>query len=157
MQRLHEESISETRAAGAVIDAVPLIMHFFNDSRRRTALELSFVQGRMLGYIGRHAGASLSALNEYLGVSLPSTSRQVDYLVRQGLVRREECASDRRLVQLALTAAGRRAVEQARREAQIELAARLEGLSEAERAIVVEAMGYLQRLFSLEPAAPKSA
>jgi DNA-binding MarR family transcriptional regulator len=154
MQRLHTESISEASAAGAVVDAMPLLMHFFNESRRRTNVELSFLQLRMLGYISRHAGVSLSALNEYLGVTLPSTSRHVDYLVRRGYVRREVCASDRRLVQLGLTAPGGRALEQARRESRTQLAARLETLSAPECATVIEAMGHLQRLFSLEPSAP---
>ena len=150
MQLLQEASIAGMPAASAVMDTVPHLLRFLRDNRRSSHLGLSFSQVGVLSYLSRHAGASLSALTEYLGLTAPSASRQVDYLVRHGLVRREAGDSDRRLVRLALTEAGAEMLAAARQEAEANLQAKFAGVSPGEQQKIERAMRRLQHL--LEPA-----
>jgi DNA-binding MarR family transcriptional regulator len=60
----------------------------------------------------RSAGAlPVSELAASAGVAPPTATRMLDALVREGVVRRTPCEDDRRVVRVALTAAGRVAVE----------------------------------------------
>lgn len=61
-------------------------------------------QFEALEFIHRHGGCSAKALSEGLRISIPSSTRLVDRLVRKTLVDRRESAEDRRLVHLSLTA-----------------------------------------------------
>jgi DNA-binding MarR family transcriptional regulator len=76
-----------------------------------------------LTFIHRHGGCSAKALSEGLRISIPSSTRLVDRMVKKALVDRRESGVDRRLVDLTLTDAGR-GVLAAVREARI---ARLQG------------------------------
>lgn len=71
-----------------------------------TGGELTSSQLQGLTFIRQHDGCSVKALSEGLYIAIPSATRMVDRLVRKNLVTRCENASDRRLVQLAATAAG---------------------------------------------------
>jgi DNA-binding MarR family transcriptional regulator len=68
--------------------------------------ELTTQQLRALLCLRSGEGASLGELAAALGVSLPNMSGLVDRLVRQGLVRRCEDESDRRVVRHHLTPEG---------------------------------------------------
>ena len=61
-------------------------------------LDLSISQIRILHLLTREMeNASLKALADAIGLSLPAVSRSIDALVHRGLVTREENADDRRL------------------------------------------------------------
>jgi DNA-binding MarR family transcriptional regulator len=61
-------------------------------------LDLSISQIRILHLLTREMdNASLKALADAIGLSLPAVSRSIDALVHRGLVTREENAEDRRL------------------------------------------------------------
>jgi DNA-binding MarR family transcriptional regulator len=79
-------------------------------------------------------------------VSAPTITRMVDALVREGLVRRQASAADRREVRLEATAAGRRLMERGRSRRIQRLAAELDGLSRAEREAMSRAVTLLERL-----------
>ena len=61
-------------------------------------------------FIQRHGGCSAKALSEGLRISIPSSTRLVDRLVRKRLVDRRESGVDRRLVILTLTPVGESAL-----------------------------------------------
>jgi DNA-binding MarR family transcriptional regulator len=85
---------------------------------------LSFVQFKVLMTLaGADESPCLKPLAEDLGFSLPSASRAVEGLVKQGLVVRSEDPNDRRQRMLALTVAGRELAERV-------MAARIEGLGQ---------------------------
>jgi len=104
---------------------------------------LTPTQYEALIFVNRHGGCSAKSLAEGLHISIPSSTRLVDRLVRKGLMDRREGDADRRLVRLSVTDAGRRALA-AVHEARI---ARLEGALEtfdpAERA---QLFGLFERL-----------
>jgi MarR family transcriptional regulator, organic hydroperoxide resistance regulator len=67
------------------------------------------------------------------GVSAPTATRMLDGLEREGLVRRERRADDRRLVAVALTEAGRERVDAARARVLARRREIFESLAPAER------------------------
>lgn len=95
---------------------------------------LTPAQHEALVFVNRHGDCSAKSLADGLHISIPSSTRLVDRLVRKKLMDRREGETDRRLVRLSVTEAGQRALV-AIHEARI---ARLQGALEtfdpAERA-----------------------
>ena len=142
------DASSSKQCAGEVLDSVPFVMQAVRVHMRRSRGQgLSVPQFRVLTFLNRTDGASLSAVADRVGLSLPATSRLVNGLVDRRLVRREDSATDRRFVVLRLTLEGRDVVQTARAGAQDGLAASLEALSPAQRAQVVRTMRLLRPLF----------
>jgi DNA-binding MarR family transcriptional regulator len=84
-------------------------------------LDLSLTQLKALNVLSDREELSVKDVGEALSLSLPAASRAVDGLVVRGLVKRRECAEDRRSRLVRLTPAGREASERA-------ISPRLEGL-----------------------------
>ncbi len=142
------EPTSPKACAGEVLDSVPLIMQSIRVHMRRSrGPGISVPQFRVLTYLNRTEGASLSAAADRVGLSLPAMSRLVEGLVERDFVRREESETDRRFVVLRLTSGGRELVRTARAGAQSHLAETLDELTPAERAQVAHAMQILRPLF----------
>ena len=76
---------------------------------------LTIPQLRLLWTLRDEDGQPVGALAEHLGVNPSTITGHVDRLVRQGLVRREEDPSDRRIVRNYLTANGASTVGTLRR------------------------------------------
>src|SRR4051794_1070087 len=94
--------------ARAMLDGLPQVMWFIRQHMRRHRTRgLSVPQFRALVLMDRFPEASLSAIAEHLGSTLPSASRLVTGLVDKGLVVRESSSTDRRRVSLFLTPRGR--------------------------------------------------
>ena len=53
--------------------------------------------------------ATISDLSEYLGISLPSATLSIKKLAAKGFVTRQKCPHDGRVVEVSLTASGKRA------------------------------------------------
>lgn len=142
------EGVTPTACAGEILDTVPLVMQYIRvEMRRSRGPGVSVPQFRVLTFLGRTGGASLSLVADRVGLSLPAMSRLVDGLVVRDLVHREESLEDRRRVVLRLTGRGRDLVRIARKGSQARLAEALEGLPSARRAQVAEAMQALRPLF----------
>ena len=73
-------------------------------------------------------------------------TRTVNGLVELGLVTRADDPTDGRQVILSLTPAGRSTIKETRRRRDLWFAARLETLTDAERALLVEATALLERV-----------
>ncbi|MEN6369744.1 MAG: MarR family transcriptional regulator [Thermotogota bacterium] len=134
--------------ARAVLDTVPLVMRAVRaEMRSRRGSDLSVPQFRVLVFVRRRPGASLSDVAQHVGMLLPSMSKLVTGLVARGLVSRTPSKTDRRRLVLVLTAKGGALVESARRGAQAGLARRLSGLSREDREAVARALSALDALF----------
>jgi DNA-binding MarR family transcriptional regulator len=135
--------------AGEILETVPLIMQFIRtEMRRRGSAEISIPHFRVLAFIDRHPGESLSAIAERVGLSLPAMSRLVDGLVEHGFLSRQPSAEDRRFVAISITDVGRDLVRAARADAQNRLADVLAELRVEDRELVVETMHKLRSLFA---------
>jgi DNA-binding MarR family transcriptional regulator len=76
--------------------------------------DLSGSQWHGLLFIQRHEKCSIRHLAEGLGVSHPAAVKLVERLVRKELIERNESATDRRVVELKLSAHGRRCADHVR-------------------------------------------
>jgi len=142
----HSMSATADECANELLEVVPQIMHLIrNEMRSHRTPDLSVPQFRVLAFINRNPGASLSAAAEHIGLTLPSLSNMMDGLVQRKLVNRQGSQADRRRVRLTLTARGRKVLATARTAAQAQLAGRLATLSEAEREQVIGAAQTLRR------------
>ena len=83
--------------------------------RRFEAQEVSLTQWIALMTLTRFAHISATQLSAELGHDMGALTRVVDELEERGLVRRARSQRDRRAVEIAITAAGRRTAERSKR------------------------------------------
>jgi DNA-binding MarR family transcriptional regulator len=141
-------SAPPAECAGHILETVPLVMRTIrNEMRSHRGSDLSVPQFRVLVYLNRHEGASLSDMAEHMGLTLPSMSKMVDGLVSRRLVSRRMDPDDRRRVTLAPTALGRTEMQAAYKATESRLAERLEMLAASERRTILKAMESLKSIF----------
>src|SRR4051812_46948573 len=108
MQLLSEATIlapakTKDDCALQLLDALPPVMRFVRKHMRSNrARGLSIPQFRVMALLASIPSANLSAVADFLGASLPTTSRIVSGLVKNGLIERRESQNDRRQVELRL-------------------------------------------------------
>jgi DNA-binding MarR family transcriptional regulator len=142
-----QEVIDE--CSGEVLEVVPLVMRDIrNQLRKHGATEISVPQFRVLNFLGRNEGASLSRVAEYIGLTLPSMSALVDSLVAGGLVTRQTHPEDRRRMTLTLTKGGRAKFKSSRESTANYLGQKLKHLSAADRVTVTKCMKILRTIFT---------
>ena len=110
-------------------------------------LRLTPPQFRILNYIYRHPGTSLSQVAVQLGVRLPTASVMLVKLAQDGLVTRDRDPSSRRRMQLELTVTGRSVMEKVRAAVFSRLNERLSRLGEEAREQLERAVPALALLF----------
>jgi MarR family transcriptional regulator for hemolysin len=131
-----------------LMDTAPQIVQSIRvEMRRGRGSDISIPQFRTMRFIQVNPDSSLSHLAEHLGLTLPSTSKLVDGLVKQKLVTRKESTSDRRKLTLLLTPAGASIVDKARADARLNLAQKLKDLSDDELNIISQSMQVLRPIF----------
>ena len=109
-------------------------------------VEVTVAQHRLLVLLAAHGPQNVGEIAEHLGVNPSNASRHGGRLQRLGLVHRRRSTEDGRVVQIALTRAGRElldAVTQRRRE---ELAQLADLLPPTERAAVTAALRQLNAM-----------
>lgn len=144
-------AISATPArqcAGEIMETVPAVMRFLRaEMRHHGAPFLSVPQFRVLVFLYRHPGVSLSSVAEHLGVTCPTASVLVDRLVRRGLVDRTAYPQERRRIALTLTATGAQHLQQAREAASVRVANLLAGLPKTDLLKIQEGVTLLRDVF----------
>src|SRR5438045_2776750 len=132
MQQLHTATTacgSPNRCAGSLLTVMPEVMWFVRRQMgRQRSKTLSVPQFRTLAMLKRFRAATLSAVAENLGASLPTASRMISGLVAKGFVTRKDSSDDRREVKIHITARGRAALEAALEATQAAMAQQLAGL-----------------------------
>ena len=130
----------------------PVLLRLARELRRELVpLGVTAGQAALLHAIRTTPGIGVADLAAREGTSVPVMSGYVSRLEAAGLVARTRSDDDRRRVGLAVTEAGSRILRSARSRRTAWLAARLERLSDAERATLEAALVPLERL--LEPSA----
>lgn len=142
------KSATAQSCARELLDGVHSIMCFIrHEMRRRRQAGLTVPQFRALVYLSLNEDCTLSAIAEHVGLSLPAASRMVALLVKRSLIARETQADDRRRVSLSLTVRGRSVLSVARQGTQRAMARQFDPLSPRDRAMIVDAMRTLNRVF----------
>ncbi len=158
MQQLHQLTIRIGAAEGCaaeILETVPTVMRFIRaQMRRHRGPNLSVPQFRTLVFLSKHPDASLSSLAEFLGLSMPATSRLVEGLVRKSLVIRQTPAGNRRRVALSLSARGQRNIRAARQATERRLAEVVASLPNGKRVGIQRALRTLRKVF--QPMAPRN-
>lgn len=135
--------------AQELLEALPPVMRFLRRHMKcRKNRIVSVPQFRALALLGSAPSANLSAVADHLMTSLPTASRVVSGLVTRGLVARQECSTDRRQVELVLTAKGLQTLRQSQAVAKERLVEELASLDAAQLRTVSKAMGLLHSVFS---------
>jgi DNA-binding MarR family transcriptional regulator len=138
---------SRRRVAEGVLEITLLVTRLVTpEVRRRRPRQLSLSHIRALGFLDANPDADLSAVADYVGLTLPGMSTLVDGLVRRGLVARLAAPHDRRRLRLRLTGAGKGALRGALTAAQTVLETRLADLPPPQRALVLRALARLRPL-----------
>lgn len=107
--------------------------------------DISVEQFHVLRYVRRGIG-SISELAAARNISRPAISQAVDALVNKGLIKRVQNKQDRRYVELTLTDAGGRLLDEVFKEAREWMKERMGALSAAELEIVIHAMEVMRRM-----------
>jgi MarR family transcriptional regulator for hemolysin len=102
---------------------------------------------RVLIFLNRNEGASLSDIAEHMGLTLPSMSKMIDGLVARNMVIRQMDPGDRRRVTLAPTALGRTVMQSAYEATAARLAERLAALPASACRTILKAMQILEPIF----------
>lgn len=145
-------SPSPDECARYVLENVPTVMRAIRkEMRAHRQSGLSVPQFRVLIYLSRNEGASLSDVAGHLGLTPPATSKMIDVLVARDLVSRRRDTADRRRVVLAPTELGRSSTRAAREATQSRLAQRMALLPAEALTTVYEALQALESIFSTDP------
>jgi DNA-binding MarR family transcriptional regulator len=114
--------------------------------RQHGPQSLSSSQASTLASVENLGPVRLGDLAAHEGVTAPTQSRLVASLEQQGLVRRMPDAEDRRATLLAITAQGRRQLDQLRGERSAFLVGQLGTLTPEQRTALVAALDALESL-----------
>jgi DNA-binding MarR family transcriptional regulator len=134
---------AERDAVEAVLTASRVLVAVAARSLAEVAEEVTLPQYRALVVLASRGPQGLTALAEALSVNPSTATRMCDRLIRKRLVTRRVDSSDRRLVRLALSAAGRRLVAQVTERRRAEIAAILEALTPDEQRSVTSSLSRL--------------
>ena len=124
----------------------PVLLRLARHVQRETS-ELGVTPGQatLLALIGGRPGITATELAERERISAPGMSAHLDRLEAAGLIVRTR-GTDRRRVELTLSAEGKRVLKTVRAKRSAWLAERLEGLGDDERAAIEAAIEPLARL-----------
>jgi DNA-binding MarR family transcriptional regulator len=138
----------QERCARELLEVVPVVARFIRtEMRRHRALGLTVPQFRTLAFTERTGGTTLGGVAEHLGLTPPSTCKIVDGLEARELITRLQSPRDRRKVNLQITAVGKRALADARRETHKSLAGILSSLDQRELERIMQSMESLRTAF----------
>jgi DNA-binding MarR family transcriptional regulator len=135
----------------SLLETAPQIIRAIRrEMRNRRSADLSVPQFRALAFIHNNKDASLSDLADHLGLTLASTSKLADGLVRKNLITRAQSTVDRRRLILCLTKSGESIYDLASAGTRSHLANLMGRLSQDELRTVNQAFQLLQPIFSTD-------
>jgi len=143
------ETTTPDQVAVAILEAIPPSMRAIREQMRSSrAASLSVAQFRLLLFVRRHPGTSLSPVAEHLGVSLPGASQVVQRLVLAGLVTRQQNAEERRRVSCVSPTSGAATLAECDARTRAWLCEHLEGLDGPELDRLAGALHELRELLA---------
>ncbi len=138
---------TDLAVSGRLLDALPPVIRAIRAAMREfQGADLTVPQFRVLGFVSLQPCTS-KQLAEWHGVSLPAMSRMVGGLVRRRLLLRAPDSSDRRQVQLRLSAKGGDVFQRLRAAVETSLAARIATLGDAEKQALHTGLIAMEGLF----------
>jgi len=143
------DSITPEQCASELMETIHPVMQFLRtEMRKQREPSLSVPQVRLLGFLSRQPGVSLSEVAEHLGVTRATASSMTDRLVQRKLVDRSEDPQERRQVMLRLTATGQEQLNQIRNMTRLRIAGLLGKLSTEELKSLSTGINLLGEVFT---------
>ena len=140
--------LTSEQCAADLMEAIHPIMQFIRtEMRNQRESSLSVPQFRLLAFLSRHPGSSLSEVAEHLGVTRATASAMTDRLVQRQLVDRAEDPQERRQIMLKLTEPGSDRLEQMRHTTRSQVAELLTALTAEELANISASLTTLGQVF----------
>jgi DNA-binding MarR family transcriptional regulator len=140
--------VSEVKESHTIANELrPVVLRLGRELRREIhSLGVTGGQVSILAAIKHQPGITASAVAEQERVSAPAMSNHVARLEKAGLIARTREGIDRRRVGLTLTAEGEKVLRSVRQRRTAWLAARLDKLTNDERARIEAAIPALEKL-----------
>jgi len=136
--------------AKMILETIPLLMGYIRmEMREHRQPDLSLSQFRTLLFCRRQPGSSLSALASHHGLTLASTSRMVDSLVKRGLLNRKPDKGDRRQIELYLSPQGADLLARAEKATLLNLEEKLKQLTPLQIQKIEESLVLLGQVFNI--------
>jgi len=133
MYHVPVKATTPDQVASAILETIPPSMRAIRTQMRAgRAAGMSVPQFRLLLFIRRNPGTSLSPVADHLGTTLPAASQLVQRLVVSGLVARTQDPKERRRIELKLAEAGVAALDECQATTREWLCLRLSGLDASE-------------------------
>lgn len=131
------EEAANPEANDDILELVHDVMHTYRAQQYRFLRDgphdITHMDGKVLGYFGRHPGATQSDLAQHSGRDKAQLARLIKGLRDRGLLSGEVDPGDRRNVRLALTVDGQAVQRTLRQQARRVSARAVSGLSATER------------------------
>lgn len=138
-----------------VLEAVHAVMHAFRARQYRSQGEgsdgLTHLEGKVLGFFARHAGATASELAAHSGRDKGQLTRLLSGLKERGLLQATGDETDRRVVRLQLTAEGEAVCQTLHRRGRRLAATVTAGLTAEERRQLVALLDKVRRQLDVSP------
>ena len=142
------KQIKSEQCATELMETIHPIMQFIRmEMRGQREPSLSVPQFRLLAFVDRHPGISLSEVAEHLGVTRATASTMTDRLVQRHYVDRAVHPQERRQIMLKLTNDGQDLLEQMRDRTRRKIADLLDGLAIEQLAEVSASLTLLGHVF----------
>lgn len=131
-----------------VFETIHAITHLYRAQQLRASQSgdapLTHMENKVLGYFGRHPGATQRDLAVHSGRDKAQLTRLISGLRERGLLDAVAAPDDRRSTQLSLSAAGQAVHAELRRHGAALSGVALMGLDDAERAQLLALLGRVQ-------------
>ena len=133
-------------SANDVFEAIHTVMHLYRSAQYREGPHgLTHMEGKVLGFFARHAGATQSDLAQHSGRDKAQLARLIKGLRERGLLHAEADDADRRNVHLQLTDAGQAMLRTLRSQGRKLEARAVAGLSAEKRRQLAELLLHVKR------------
>lgn len=146
--------------ARRMVELIPQIIKGFTryENNYLTSGRISLPQFWVLEYLLREGESKMTQVAQRLGVSKPAATGLIDRLISQELVARHNDLEDRRLVWIALTAKGKKIIQniwQQKRQAMVNVFGRISAVDRGEHLRLFEELAKILSGPEIPPARTK--
>ena len=142
--------VSARRVAGEVLEVIPLVTRRVAADLRKSERSTKLAYIGLLSIVARNP-RSLGELSEFHAVSLPTMSKTITTIENLGWVVRNRSETDRRVVMVEATPAGRAALKEVYRSAIGPIAETLDSLTATQRQTLSKGLEILRDAFAEVP------
>ncbi len=146
--------VSARRVAGEVLEVIPLVTRRVAQDLRKSDHSMKLAYVGLLGMVAQNP-RSLSELSDLHAASMPTMSKTITTIETLGWVVRTRSKTDRRVVMIEATPAGRAALKEVYDRAITPISGALDSLTVAQRQKLSAGLRILRDAFADAPPAPE--